>query len=129
MARSRNPVAKANATGAALRNPARYIGRTDPASAPLGVASPFITGHAITTWAGFTREIPWLTEADRAMVEICAMLRGRLIASGETGEPVGVQALGVLQACLTKLGATPVDRSRIAVTDDAGEPDEFFGAN
>jgi len=61
------------------------------------------------------------------MVEICAMLRGRLLASAETGEAVGVQALGVLQACLTKLGATPVDRSRITIADDAAEPDEFFG--
>jgi hypothetical protein len=48
-------------------------------------------------------------------------VRGLILA----GEEVGVTKLSMYQSMLSKLGATPADRSRIAAGDDE-EPDEFF---
>ncbi|MBC7636310.1 MAG: hypothetical protein H7251_11980 [Acetobacteraceae bacterium] len=113
---------KARATGAAIKNPARYRDRPEPKGAPLGNASAFLDAAGRAAWIDFKAELPWLMESDRAMMEIVCVIRGR-IASGE----VGATLLSTYQACLTKLGATPVDRSRIAVAPDEAEDDEFFG--
>ncbi len=74
----------------------------------------------------FKRELPWLTEGDRALVEVASSLRGRLI---EDAAGVGVSALQALSAVLSKLGATPTDRSKISVPADEEEKDDFFGVN
>ena len=121
-ANRRLPGAVAKATGAAIKNPARYRARREPQSEPLGNPSPFLNEAGRDAWAGFKRELSWLTESDRAMVEIVSVIRGRII-SGEAGATM----LSTYQACLTKLGATPIDRSRVAVAPDEPEPDEFFG--
>lgn len=130
MPRPRTPVAKAKATGAALNHPGRHAGRKDPKGTPLGEPSSFLDKHGKIAWEGFRRELPWLMESDRAMVEVCSSVRGRMIAAGEPGsEPVGIQAMSLLQSCLTKLGATPADRSKVAMPDDEPQADEFFGVN
>ena len=126
MANPRTPVAKAKALGAAIKNPKRHADRADPAGKPLGAPSTMLTGDALTAWEGFKRELPWLMESDRTLVEIVSILRGRMIASPQD---VGIQALSTLQSCLSKLGATPSDRSKISHGEPEPEIDEFFGTN
>lgn len=119
----RQPLARARVTGAAAKNPQRLRDRTEPASAALGAPSPHLDTIAKQAFDAFKQELPWLTEGDRALVEIAAVLRGRV-----TADPlVSVATLRALAAVLTKLGATPTDRSRIAMQTAEDEPDEFFG--
>jgi hypothetical protein len=78
----------------------------------------------LSAWDGFKREMPWLAEGDRALVEMAARLRGRMIKDPE----MGVNALAQLRLCLQAMGGTPADRSKVgAPDDDATDPaDEFF---
>jgi len=119
----RAPAAKAKVTGAALRNPKRHAQRSEPASAALGGAPAHLDLHAKRAWARFRAELPWLTAADNALLEIAATVRGRMLA----GEVPGTTALSMYQSVLSKLGATPTDRSKVNVPDEEEEPDEFFG--
>ena len=125
MANNRTPALKAAVTGTADRNPKRHRERKEPKVAGLGKASAFLDKNGVAAWEGFRRELPWLAESDRALVEIAASVRGRLLA----GEDVGVTALSMLQSILSKMGASPADRTRVSVPDDESEEDEFFGAN
>lgn len=117
----RLPAHHAAVTGAAKRNPKRHAGRKAPANRALGKASPFLTKDGQAAWEGFKREMPWLTEGHRAIVEVCALIRGELLA----GEDVGVSRLSMYQSMLSKLGGTPVDETKVNVPD-AEERDEFF---
>jgi hypothetical protein len=126
MPRPRLPAAKAAVTGAALRHPERHRNRKEPASTSLGKPSIHLDDFGKRAFEAFKRELPWLTEGDRALVEVAASLRGRLI---EDAAGVGVSALQALSAVLSKLGATPTDRSKVSAPADEEEPDEFFGVN
>jgi hypothetical protein len=121
MANPRTPVAKAQATGADIKNPQRHRDRTDPGGRPLGDASSFLDEFGQQAWEGFKRELPWLMESDRALVEVASSVRGRLLA----GADVGVTALSMLQSILSKMDGSPADRSKVSTPDDE-EPDEFF---
>jgi hypothetical protein len=121
----RLPTAKARATGAAEKNPQRHRGRVAPTVADLGPASTFLDVNGRAAWESFKRELPWLAESDRALVEIASHVRGRLIG----GEDVGVTALSMLQSVLSKMGASPADRSKVTVPDGEEAEDEFFGPN
>lgn len=81
-------------------------------------------GEQRVAWASFQKELPWLMESDRTLVEIAAVLRARLMS----GEEVGVQALGQLRMCISAMGGTPADRSKVAVPDgeDEDPEDKFF---
>lgn len=126
MPNPRKPVAVAKATGAAVKNPGRHAGRSEPKGKPLGKPSTFLDEHGCKAWEGFRAELPWLMESDRAVIEVAAHVRGRLIG----GEDVGVTALSMLQSILSKLGATPADRSKVSAPDgDDEQEDEFFGPN
>lgn len=118
----RTPVAKAEVTGTASRNPQRHRLRADPKTSPLGGPSPFLNENGETAWEGFKRELPWLMESDRAMVEVCAKVRGELLA----GEDVGVTRLSMYQSMLSKLGASPADRSKVSAGEKDEEGNEFF---
>lgn len=121
MAAPRLPVAKAKMTGADVKDPARHRDRKEPKGAPLGKASKFLDESGQQAWEGFKREIPWLMESDRALVEVASSVRGRLLA----GDDVGVTALSMLQSILSKMGGSPADRTKICAPDDE-EQDEFF---
>ena len=125
MANPRTPVAKAKATGAAIKNPKRHADRAQPVTRALGDASIFLTGGAVKAWEAFKLELPWLMESDRAMIEICALVRGLMI----DGEFPGTTMLSMYQSTLSKLGATPADRSKISHGETEPEADEFFGNN
>lgn len=118
MARRRIPPAVARVTGRDQHDPGRFRGRNHPAAAPLGEAADWMADDARDCFEGFRAELPWLRESDRALVEIAASLRGRMVASPD----VGLKALNALRLCLSAMGATPTDRSKITTTDDR-EPD------
>lgn len=78
-----------------------------------------------TAWHTLAAEIPWLNRSHRALMEIAAYLRGRLMG----GEDVGVQALNLLRQCLGQMGATPADASKAGAKPDGQKTDaadEFF---
>lgn len=125
MANPRQPVAKAKVTGAAAKNPGRHADRSAPKVAGLGKPSTFLDTHGKAAWESFKKELPWLAESDRSLVEIAAHVRGRLLG----GADVGVTALSMLQSILSKMGASPADRSKVMVPDDEQQDDEFFGPN
>jgi hypothetical protein len=54
-----------------------------------------MVANQIKAWEIFRRELPWLQESDRALVEAVSVIRGRLIA----GEDVSVGALNCLRVC------------------------------
>lgn len=121
MPNPRTPVEKAKITGAAIAHPGRHADRAEIASRPLGDPSRFLGESGKQAWWGFKRELPWLMESDRSLVEIAAMVRGRLL----DGEEVGITALSMLQSILSKMGGTPADRSRVSAPSK-DEHDEFF---
>lgn len=74
-------------------------------------------------WEQFAHELPWLNGSHRALLEIAAVTRARLIA----GEDVGVQALNLLRQCLGQMGATPADATKVTMPDgDNQDPDDKF---
>ena len=125
MPRTRLPAAKAEATGAAAKNPQRHRVRREPSSTkPLGKAPTWFDELQAGMWDGFKVELPWLTESDRAVMEVASVLRAQLKL-----QPIdiGVTKLNLLRLCLAQLGATPADRSKIAVGDgDEDDPEDAF---
>jgi hypothetical protein len=122
----RLPSVKAKMTGADLKNPSRFLNRGDPPTARLGAPSAWMKEGQIAAWEAFQREIPWLAESDRTLLEIAVTIRARLIA----GEEVGVQALNLLRQALGQMGGTPADRTRIEMPEEViDDPtDRFFDA-
>lgn len=126
MAKPRAPVERARITGAIKKDPARFSQRANPRSGPLGAAPGWMRAEARRAWELFKKEIPWLAEADRGLVEIAASIRGRLMA----GEDVGVSALNQLRMCYGQMGATPADRTKVHIPDEPEEdPTDRFFAN
>jgi hypothetical protein len=121
----RIPAAKAQVTGAASKNPQRHKDRKEPKGVGLGKPSPFLDAFGVKAWEGFKQELPWLAESDRALVEIAASVRGRLLA----GEDVGITALSMLQSILSKMGGSPADRTKVlhGGEEEADPTDKFFG--
>lgn len=125
MPRARTPAAKAEATGAAAKNPQRHRDRKTPKpTSKLGRHPAWFDEIQASMWEGFKAELPWLTESDRAVMEIASVLRAQLKL-----QPLdmGVSKLNLLRLCLAQLGATPADRSKIAGGDDEEtDPDDRF---
>jgi hypothetical protein len=78
-------------------------------------------------WNTFRDELPWLNKSHRALVEIAASLRGRIVA----GEEVGIKAYTLLRMCLASMGASPSDSSKVSMPDAtvATDPaDKYFAS-
>jgi len=126
MANPRVPKAKAAVSGQADKNPQRFRERKEPKSPRLGKPSSWMTPKQAATWEQFARELPWLNESHRALLEIAVTIRCRLVDQ-TPGNEVGIQALNLLRQCLGQMGATPSDASKVTVPDDGAEdPDEKF---
>src|SRR4051794_15355982 len=124
MPRPRTPREKARITGADQNHPSRFARRSAPNASPLGEPSNWMNGEQRAAWNLFRSEVPWLMESDRALVEIASYLRARIMI----GEEVGIGALNQLRMCMAQMGATPADRSKVAVPDepDNDPADRFF---
>ena len=127
MPRPRTPLAKAKLTGAAEKHPERYKARSEPAASGRGIGKPpaYLPEPARKAWQTFADELPWLQHEDRAALEAASLMRGRI-----TDDPAGVTAalFGQYRLSLASLGATPVDRSKVAqpAPDDADDPFAFL---
>jgi hypothetical protein len=117
MPRKRTPKERAEITGAARRNPGRFAGRSTPWTGPLGDAPAWLSPAQVAAWEVLRTELPWLQTSDRILVGIASIILARVMA----GEDVGATLLNQLRLCMTQMGATPADRSRVVLAE---EPDE-----
>lgn len=120
----RLPALKAKVTGAEGKNPGRFKGRADPKVAAVGKPPAHLSASAKREWMKFVRRMPWLVASDEAMLGIAAMIQGQLVDR----EDVGVAKLNLFQSVLSKLGASPTDRTKVTLPDDEEDEDEFFGS-
>lgn len=125
MARPRLPQAKAEASGAALKNPQRFRNRKTPTrTRPLGEPYVKMTDAEKAAWAELAGDMPWLHSAHRTLLQMACRIKARL----DQGEEVGISAMNLLSALLSKLGATPVDETKVNHGDGEEEDaaDKFF---
>jgi hypothetical protein len=124
MARPRLPAAKAEVSGAATHDPQRFKDRKAPRCRPLGEPYLKMTDAQKEVWAECAHEMPWLNASHRLLLRQVCILAARM-----DDADMGVSALQALSAALSKLGATPVDETRVTHGDgDDDDPnDRFFG--
>lgn len=123
MPRQRTPKAKAEVSGAAAKNAARFKDRKAP-KVTRGLGEPYaaMTDEQKNAWAEIQYEMPWLTSSDRIMVRLACSWIARM-----EKDDLGVAASSALASILSKLGATPVDISKVTHGGDEEDPeDEFF---
>lgn len=127
MANPRTPLAKAEVSGSKLNHPERFKSRKAPKrTRPIGLPYATMSAAQKKCWREMTGDMPWLHSAHRTLLRLACVLAARL----ETDADFGVSATQALSALLSKLGATPVDETKVAhgeddETEDSGEG--FFG--
>lgn len=126
MAHPRLPAAKAKAAGADIKNPGRFKDRKTPKrTRPVGEPYAAMTEAQQLAWAEFQRELPWLTSAHRPLLRLACIWTARM-----DDAEFGVSATQALSSILSKLGATPVDETKVSHGEgDEDEDDEFFGSH
>ena len=124
MPRPKTPQQVARITGADLKDPKRYAGRTDPVVPGVGAAPARLSAEQRATWAEFADDLPWLRRSDRVLLELACRLTTRM----QTDPDMGIAALAQLRLCLSAMGATPTDRSKVATQEDnlSDPADEFL---
>jgi hypothetical protein len=124
MPRQRLPQAKAETSGAALHNPKRFKDRKTPKNRrPLGEPYKTMSEEQRAAWAEIQYEMPWLSSSHRPLVRLACSWIARM----ETDD-LGVAASSALASILSKLGATPVDETKVnhGAEEDEDPTDEFF---
>jgi len=118
----RLPVAKASVTGADAKNPGRHAGRKKP-KGTRAIGEPYtkMGAEEQAQWHEFVRDLPWLNSSHRVILRMACKLTVDM-----DGDEFGVSKAQALSSILSKLGATPVDESKVSGGDDDDEPDEFF---
>ena len=126
MANPRLPAGKAEATGAAIKNPGRHKDRKAPkGTRALGNPYKSMSDGEQKAWLEFADELPWLNSSHRALLHLACRLRARLNEDPD----MGVNAMQAYSAILSKLAATPVDETKVHYGEE-GETDpadEYFG--
>jgi hypothetical protein len=125
MAKPRLPQDKAEVSGATLKDPGRFKDRKKPSGTrPVGEPYATMTEPQIGYWNEYKTELPWLNSSHRQLLRLACILSAR----ADDGE-CGVEAMKALSAMLSKMGATPVDETKVR-HDDSGNSDdpadEFF---
>src|SRR5688500_6275776 len=110
MAKPRLPQAKAEASGAALKNAGRFKDRVAPKQTrPLGEPYARMTELERGYWEEFAQELPWLHSGHRVLLRMACRLAARM----DMDDDMGVSATQALSSILSKLGATPVDETKV----------------
>lgn len=128
MSRPRTPTAILDARGSFVHDPQRR--REDPAtSGPLPLTPPKnLTATEQAAWVELVSNAPTrvLANADYAVVELTAKLIVRMRADTLNGSE-----MGHLIKCLSQLGCTPADRSKVTAYKDmpSSEWDELGNVN
>lgn len=123
MARPRNPVAKQRVSGS---HPERLKGRTElTRGKPLGEPYARMSEAECAVWRELADSLPWLQSSHRILVRLAC----KLAAEMDEGD-FAVNRSQVLSAVLSKLGATPVDSSRVQYSeaDDEDPAERFFSS-
>jgi hypothetical protein len=83
-----------------------------------------MTAEQKAVWAEFQQEMPWLTSAHRPLLRLACIWTAKMDEAD-----FGVSATKALSAVLSKLGATPVDESKVnhAADEEEDPADRFFG--
>lgn len=124
MPRPRLPQAKAETSGAAAHNPARFKDRKSPKKTrPLGEPYKTMAEDEQAVWAELAREMPWLHSTHRTMLLMASRLTAKLHA-----DTLSVSGMETLARFLSKLGATPTDETKVNHGEDSDEDpsDRFF---
>lgn len=124
MARPRLPQAKAEASGAVMKNAGRFKDRAAPKRArPIGEPYASMTEMQKRCWYEMAGDMPWLNSAHRTLLRLACYHAARL----ETEEEFGVSATTALSSILSKLGATPTDETKVSHDDgDSEDPSDAF---
>jgi hypothetical protein len=125
MPRQRLPAKKVEVSGAALKDPGRFKGRKAPSKTrPVGVPYKGMTKEQIAVWRECVKNMPWLHSGHRLLLRQVCLLAARM----DTDPDMGVAALQALGAALSKLGATPVDETKVmhGGGDETDPDDQFF---
>ncbi|WP_193760668.1 hypothetical protein [Bradyrhizobium yuanmingense] len=117
MPRPRKPAAKALVEGRHIINAGRYK-RNEPTADAIGDPPKWLNEAQAAAWREFAGELPWLNRSHRALLEIACTVRARV----QSGAEVGTKALSLLRLCLSSLGATPADASKVSWA--AKEPED-----
>jgi hypothetical protein len=124
MARNRTPTTVARVTGRDIKDPKRLSDRVDPPVNALGNPPARLTSDEMMVWADIADDMPWLAGSDRGILEIACKMTVKV---SEPGCPMGY--FTQLRLCLSSMGGTPVDRSRVSydASDEGKNPTaEFF---
>lgn len=124
MARPRLPDAVASATGADKKNPGRFAGRPKVKAVPLGAPPAKFDADQKAAWRAFADEMPWLNKSDRTVVQVASRLR----AAMENDPQFPMAGFAQLRMCLSAMGGTPTDRTKVSAPDDKDEDplDQFM---
>jgi hypothetical protein len=115
---------KAEVSAATVKNPGRFAGRKAlTRRRPVGDPYESMTVLERRFWQEFKADLPWLNSGHRALMRLAC----RLAEKVETDPNCGVTAMRALSSILSKMGATPVDESRVSHQEDDEDDDEFFG--
>lgn len=122
----RLPAAKAEVSGAVAKNAGRFRDRKAPTKTrPIGEPYVSMSEAQKEVWREMVADMPWLNSSHRILLRLACFHAARL----DTDTDFGVSATQALSSILSKLGATPVDESKVNHGDDGDEDpaDEFFG--
>ena len=120
MARNRTPQSKAEVSGASLTHPARFADRKAPKrTRPIGEPYANMTEAQKECWRELAGEMPWLHSAHRTLLRLACYHAARL----DTDADFGVSATQALSSILSKLGATPVDETKVVHGGDGDDED------
>lgn len=124
MARPRLPAAKAEVSGAAVVNAGRFKDRKAPKSRPIGEPYLRMTDEQKEVWREMAAEMPWLRSHHRTLLRLACIQAARM----DTDAEFGVSATQALSSILSKLGATPVDDTKVdhGEGEDEDPADQFF---
>ena len=121
MARPRTPAALLELRGAFKKDPQRR--REEPAAnGPVGGPPPSFDAELQAVWEELVGLVPSgvLSRADRWTAEVACRMMHQL----RNGD-IKAAEIGILQSCLSRMGMTPADRSRIAIPEETPEIDEL----
>tara|TARA_R100000935_G_scaffold50293_1_gene76111 strand:+ start:193 stop:570 length:378 start_codon:yes stop_codon:yes gene_type:complete len=118
MANPRTPKAVARITGADRLHPGRHAGRTEPATAALGDMPDHMSKAEREAWAALYYDMPWLTRSDRGILKLAARLS---VMAEQPDCSMGIYTQ--LRLCLSSMGGTPTDRSKVAASSDGAGDD------
>ncbi|SNZ21710.1 hypothetical protein [Cohaesibacter gelatinilyticus] len=120
MPRKRTPTEKAEISGQATHNKARFADRKQSKKvSSLGEPSAFLDENEQAAFEGIRKIYPWLKESDRIHVEMTSSLYAQFV-SGARAE-MSLAAMNQLRLLISAMGGNPSDISKITMDDDESD--------